>query len=258
MDESLVPWSRGGVHWVAIILIGALVGYLGGMFGKGGSAIATPLLAAAGVPAIVAVASPLPATVPGTLVAYRRYRHLGLSDPSVIRTSLAVGIPATLLGACASHWIAGGTLLVVTDVVVALIGLRILVRGATPEDGVDDPEHRGLRLVAVAAAVGLLAGLLANAGGFLLVPLYLAALEAAGQDGAGLLPGRRLGAGPARHHRPRRAGPDRLAGGHRLRGGVDPPLRARGGDSGPHQLRSPGAHLRRRPPRPRRDVLVIR
>jgi len=171
------PWSRGGVNWVAIILIGALVGYLGGMFGKGGSAIATPLLAAAGVPAIVAIASPLPATVPGTLVAYRRYRHLGLSDPSVIRTSLVVGIPATLLGAWASHWIAGGTLLVVTDVVVALIGLRILVRGATPEDGVDDPEHRGLRIVAVAAAVGLLAGLLANAGGFLLVPLYLAALK---------------------------------------------------------------------------------
>ena len=76
------------MHWVAIVLIGAVVGYLGGMFGKGGSALATPLLAAAGVPAIVAVASPLPATVPGTLVAYRRYRHLGLSDPSVIRTTL--------------------------------------------------------------------------------------------------------------------------------------------------------------------------
>ena len=170
LDVSLVLWSRRAVHWVAIILIGALVGYLGGMFGKGGSAIATPLLAAAGVPAIVAVASPLPATVPGTLVAYRHYRHLGLSDPSVIRTSVAVGIPATLLGAWASHWIAGGTLLVLTDVVVALIGLRILVRVGPPEGGVHDPEHRGLRLVAVAAAV-------ANAGGFLLVPLYLAALK---------------------------------------------------------------------------------
>jgi uncharacterized membrane protein YfcA len=166
------------VHWVAIIVIGALVGYLGGLFGKGGSAIATPLLAAAGVPPIVAVASPLPATVPGTLVAYRRYQQLGLSDPSVIRTSLAVGIPATLVGACASHWIAGGTLLVVTDVLVALIGLRILLRGRPSDVGVDnDPEHRGLRLVAVAGAVGLLAGLLANAGGFLLVPLYLAALK---------------------------------------------------------------------------------
>jgi uncharacterized protein len=165
------------VHWVAIVLIGALVGYLGGLFGKGGSAIATPLLAAAGVPPIIAVASPLPATVPGTLVAYRRYRHLGLSDPSVIRTSLAVGIPATLLGALASHWIDGGTLVRVTDVLIALIGLRILLRAHPPAAAREVPDHRGLRLVAVAAAVGLLAGLLANAGGFLLVPLYLAALK---------------------------------------------------------------------------------
>ena len=165
------------MHWVAIILIGALVGYLGGMFGKGGSALATPLLAAAGVPAIVAVASPLPATVPGTLVAYRRYRHLGLSGPAVIRTSLVVGIPATLVGAIASHWIAGGTLLVVTDVVVALIGLRILVRVRRPRSASTIPSTARARLVAVAAAVGLLAGLLANAGGFLLVPLYLVALK---------------------------------------------------------------------------------
>lgn len=165
------------MHWVAIVIIGALVGYLGGLFGKGGSAIATPLLAAAGVPPIIAVASPLPATVPGTLVAYRRYRHLGLSDPSVIRTSLAIGIPATLLGALASHWIDGETLVRVTDVLVALIGLRILLRAHPSTAAREAPDHRGLRLVAVAAAVGLLAGLLANAGGFLLVPLYLAALK---------------------------------------------------------------------------------
>ena len=178
LDESADPWSIGVVHWVAIVIIGALVGYLGGLFGKGGSAIATPLLAAAGVPPIIAVASPLPATVPGTLVAYRRYRHLGLSDPSVIRTSLAVGIPATLLGALASHWISGETLVMVTDVLVALIGLRILLRAHPPTAAPrETPDHRGLRLVAVAAAVGLLAGLLANAGGFLLVPLYLAALK---------------------------------------------------------------------------------
>ena len=75
----VVPWRCAlGRHRRSSV---PLVGYLGGMFGKGGSAIATPLLAAIGVPPIVAVASPLPATVPGTLVAYRRYRHLGLSDP---------------------------------------------------------------------------------------------------------------------------------------------------------------------------------
>jgi hypothetical protein len=165
------------VHWVAIILIGALVGYLGGMFGKGGSAIATPLLAAAGVPAIVAVASPLPATVPGTLVAYRRYRHLGLSDPSVIRTSLAVGIPATLLGAWASRWIAGGTLLVVTDVVVALIGLRTPPSGA-PAGG---RRRRSLSTVGCGSSPSPRSSACwpgsSTPAGFLLVPLYLAALK---------------------------------------------------------------------------------
>lgn len=162
---------------MAIAVIGAGVGFLGGMFGKGGSAIATPLLAAVGVPPLVAVASPLPATVPSTLVAYRRYRRLGLGDPQVVRTSIVVGIPATLAGAVATRWIGGELLITVTEVVVAAIGVKLLVRPSLDEVVRDDVPHRRARTVAVAAVVGLLAGLLANAGGFLLVPLYLAALK---------------------------------------------------------------------------------
>jgi hypothetical protein len=165
------------VQWVLIIGIGAMVGYLGGLFGKGGSAIATPLLAAVGVPPIVAVASPLPATVPGTLVAYRRYRRLGMGDGSVIRTSILVGVPATIAGAVATRWISGDFLVTVTDALVLLIGLKLLLWPAPTEVVRDDVPQRTLRTVAVALTVGLLAGLLANAGGFLLVPLYLAVLK---------------------------------------------------------------------------------
>src|SRR2546427_6865736 len=57
------------MRWLGVAAIGLLVGFLSGLFGKGGSAIATPLLHALGVPAIVAVAAPLPATIPSTLVA---------------------------------------------------------------------------------------------------------------------------------------------------------------------------------------------
>ena len=57
-------WS-GVVLWLEIALIGLGIGFLGGLFGKGGSAVATPLLYLVGVPAIAAVASPLPATIPG-------------------------------------------------------------------------------------------------------------------------------------------------------------------------------------------------
>jgi uncharacterized membrane protein YfcA len=164
------------VEWLVIALIGAGVGFLGGLFGKGGSAVATPLLAAAGLPAFVAVASPLPATIPGTLVAYRQYRRVGLNDTEVTRWSIAFGVPATVAGALASPWVGGPALVVATDLVVAAIGLRILTRRDRPET-VRDVGRRRWRLAVVAVVVGFVAGLLANAGGFLLVPLYLAVLR---------------------------------------------------------------------------------
>lgn len=180
-------------YWIGIAAVGAAIGYLGGLFGKGGAAIATPVLAAMGVPPMVAVASPLPATIPGTLVAYGRYRRRRYSEPRIIRWSLAVGVPATVIGAAASYWVGGGALILITDVVVALLGLRILLvhagaaaptdpaADAHPAAGVEpetaaEPETTTVRLVGVALAVGFLAGLLANSGGFLLVPLYLAVL----------------------------------------------------------------------------------
>jgi uncharacterized protein len=178
LDGTIVPWFPGDVsQWVLIALIGAGVGYLGGLFGKGGSAVATPLLAAIGVPPVIAVASPLPATIPGTLVAYSRYRRFGISDPRVVRWSIAFGVPATILGAYLTRWIDGGALVKITDVVIALIGLKVLLRPDEGEVVREDVPHRALRMALVATSVGLLAGLLANAGGFLLVPLYLAALK---------------------------------------------------------------------------------
>ena len=165
------------MHWLLIALIGAGVGYLGGLFGKGGAAIATPFLALIGVPAIVAVASPLPATVPGTLVAFSRYRRGGFADRRVILWSIACGAPATIGGALLTRWVDGATLVRVTDVVITVLGVRVLFNrhpAAAVEPAADGPSQ--LRLVSVAVAVGLLAGLLANSGGFLLVPLYLAVL----------------------------------------------------------------------------------
>ena len=53
-------------HLLVIMAVGAGIGFLGGLLGKGGSALATPLLVAFGVPPVVALAAPLPATVPGT------------------------------------------------------------------------------------------------------------------------------------------------------------------------------------------------
>ena len=187
---------------LAAAVIGLFIGFLGGLLGKGGSAIATPLLHAVGVPAIVAVAAPLPATIPSTLAAswvYWKERYL---DFGIVRTCVTWGVPATICGALATRWISGNLLVSLTDVVLVGIGLRLLRRHAAPVEtappaasvepvveelptgggvalatrptittAVAAPSTRMLALVAV--LVGLSAGLLANSGGFLLAPLMI-------------------------------------------------------------------------------------
>ncbi len=162
---------------VGLIIIGATVGFLGGLFGKGGSAIATPLLVAIGIPPIISVASPLPSTIPATMVAAAAYGREQLIDWRVVRWSVIVGVPATAIGAYATRWIGGSALVVATEIVVALLGLRFLIAPGDPREIVSVPGAFRSRLVVVALAVGLISGLLANGGGFLLAPLYVLALR---------------------------------------------------------------------------------
>lgn len=164
------------MNWLGIATVGLLVGFVAGLFGKGGSAIATPLLQALGVPAIVAVAAPLPATIPSTVAGGIAYWRAHLIDRRVLVWSVGFGIPATVGGAIATRWISGSVLVGATDVVVAALGLRFLLWPEGRETGDTPGDHR-LRLALVATAVGLASGLLANSGGFLLAPLFMAVLR---------------------------------------------------------------------------------
>ncbi len=199
--------------------IGVLIGLLGGLFGKGGSAVATPLLRLIGLPAFVSVASPLPATTPGTLVAAAAYWHEHLIDWEVVNWSMSVGIPSTIAGAWMSKLTGGNFLLILTALLVLGFGISFLAKPAEvsdataviaahrektavehaaassgmpkqadrsmntalatmetehnmEQDGAQRPSYWHLRLVSVAISVGLISGLLANSGGFLLAPLY--------------------------------------------------------------------------------------
>jgi uncharacterized protein len=162
---------------LAVALIGAFVGFLGGLFGKGGAAIATPLLALVGIPPIVALASPLPATIPATLAASYAYWRVRLIDWEVFRWCVAVGIPATALGAYATRSIDGTALVTATELMVTALGLRFLLRPGDPHEVALPPAAPRTRMIVVAAGVGFLSGLLANAGGFLLAPLFVVVLR---------------------------------------------------------------------------------
>ena len=167
-----------GTIWIEVALIGFGVGFLSGLFGKGGSAVATPMLAAIGVPPVIALAAPLPAAVPSMLAALRAYWSGRFIDRRVIGWSLAFGVPATVTGAIATRWIGGGPLILATDALIAALGVRFLLpprrAGAAADSG---PRWYRARLAVIATIVGLVSGLLANSGGFLLAPLYLSALR---------------------------------------------------------------------------------
>jgi uncharacterized membrane protein YfcA len=170
---------------LAVVAVGAAVGFLGGLFGKGGSAVATPLLALAGVPPYVAVASPLPATIPSTLVAARTYWRADHVDWRLVRWTVAVALPATAVGALATSWISGDLLVVATEVLLAALGVRFLLRPGLPHEVARDPSWMRARMITVAALVGLTAGLLANAGGFLFAPLFVVVLHRGIKDAFG-------------------------------------------------------------------------
>ena len=159
-----------------IALIGVGTGFLAGLFGKGGSAVATPILDEVGVPPVVAVEAPLPATIPGSLVASRPYARAGMVDRELMRWSLLFGIPATIVGAVATRWIDGTMLVQATDVLIAAIGIRFLLGPAHGAEVTRDVPHRKARTIAIALAVGITAGLLANSGGSLLAPLFIMVL----------------------------------------------------------------------------------
>lgn len=157
-----------------------------GMFGAGGSAFATPVLAVLGVPGLLAVASPLPAMVPAAFVGARRFLRAGNLDRRVARLAILGGVPGTILGALASRLVGGDRLLVVSGLLLFGIGVRLVLPDTAGAAGrAADRRDSVATVLGWSFLVGVLTGLLANGGGFLLVPVFvlvlgLTAVEAAG------------------------------------------------------------------------------
>jgi len=172
--------------FIEYLLAGLGVGVVFGIFGAGGSAFATPVLAMLGVSGLAAVASPLPAMIPAAFVSARRYLKAGNLDRRVAKLAIIGGVPGALLGALASKFVGGDRLLILSGGLLLLIGARMLMpdRHGSSARGAS---RRGKAPIVIGSScgVGLLTGLLANGGGFLLVPLFvlvlgLGSIEAAG------------------------------------------------------------------------------
>ena len=141
------------------------MGFFAGLFGAGGSAVGTPLLHLVGVPAFVALASPLPTAVPVALASSRAYWRRGFVERRILvefrrvgaarhRHALVLGhvdwqvvlayavLPAAYLGARLAiranpGWLAGAY-----GVVLALLAVGLLLSGG---DAAPEPHPPGRR-----------------------------------------------------------------------------------------------------------------
>lgn len=160
--------------WPVVVLAGGGVGFSMGLFGVGGSSVATPVLSLLGASGFAAVASPLPATIPAAAVGAYAYLRSGEARPRAAGWSILGGVPGTVVGALLSKLVGGPLLLVASGITLIVVGARVLrpIGAQAVETGTRRRQNR-LLLVAATAGVGVFTGLLANGGGFLLVPLYL-------------------------------------------------------------------------------------
>ena len=96
--EIYLPVAEMSVNWLIIIALGALVGFLSGMFGVGGGFLMTPLLVFTGIPSTVAVATTLShitaSSMSGALAQWRK-RAIDFTMAGVM---LAGGVGGTLFG----------------------------------------------------------------------------------------------------------------------------------------------------------------
>ena len=165
------------VEQLAILCVGVAAGVLYGAFGAGGAAFATPVLALAGVPGAVALASPLPAMLPASLVSARAHLRGGTLDRRVALFAVAGGLPGTLSGGLLSSLVDADLLLLLSAGLLLVVGVRVLLPDPTGHaDRCAGRRERAAVIVPLAFAVGLLTGLLANGGGFLLVPAFVLVL----------------------------------------------------------------------------------
>jgi uncharacterized membrane protein YfcA len=179
------------IAFASFVAAGMGVGVAYGCFGAGGSAFATPVLALLGLPGVIAVATPLPALLPASLAGAASYRRSRDLDWTTARRTLTGAIPMALLGAALSKHVGGRSLLVLSASTLAVVGVGLVwPRPTGTSAATEAPEsHRaavpGWVVTVGGAGVGFLTGLLANGGGFLLVPFFAMALGMSMRKAAG-------------------------------------------------------------------------
>ncbi len=157
------------------ILIGISIGLSSGLFGIGGALVSTPLLKIfGGLSALLALGSPLPASIPSAISgSYAYYKHQ-LIDLRVAGWVLVSAIPANIVFSYSSRYVQGDVLMICTAAVMMYVAGTFVVRAWLLKEDVVHPMRTGvLPLLSVGLITGLFSGLLAIGGGIVMVPTFV-------------------------------------------------------------------------------------
>ncbi len=170
------------------VLVGILTGFSAGMFGIGGALLSTPLLhELVGLPGLIALATPLPATLPAALSGSFVYFRERLLRVDVLKWVLITGIPLNVGGAWLVRSATGSFMMVLTGIFIVYSAVLFLSRSrkrkkgtfveAAETGGEGREEHSPVLLLGIGGVAGFLSGFLAIGGGMVMVPAFVGMLR---------------------------------------------------------------------------------
>ena len=172
------------------ILVGILTGFSAGMFGIGGALLSTPLLhELVGLPDLIALATPLPATLPAALSGSVIYFRERLLRTEILKWVLISGLPCNILGAWLVKSVSGPVMMILTGIFILYAAVLFLSRslkakrsGGSGEESISEQTGEievfsPLLLLAIGGVAGFLSGFLAIGGGMVMVPAFVGLLR---------------------------------------------------------------------------------
>ena len=211
--DLYLPIAEMSVNALVIIGLGALVGFLSGMFGVGGGFLTTPLLIFYGIPPAIAVASSATQVTGSSVSGAYSYFRRGQVDVKMGAVLVAGGLMGSVLGSFLFRWLKSlgqidvtiGLIYVLFLGTIGALMLKEALAALKAQRAGHAPPRRGRRhhpLVAalpmkmrfprsgiyisplapflVGAGVGVLTVIMGVGGGFIMVPamLYLLGMAA--------------------------------------------------------------------------------